>query len=1138
MMNPDQILDFYNALKEMHAEYDDQINQPSVITTRLKSYQLKAVKWMEDREKNNNLVKNDLSEFRGGILADSIGLGKTLEMLCFIVANRAPPEFRAIFPTPKIKNCITYLNKNILDREPMHVTTKLSTEMQNHIKQNQSNCITFVYGQDNSLNCLNCYCWSTLEYDNKLIVVCALCGEAQHMECVNFKPKPFQDNLYLCPSCWYLSNKIDCKATLIIVPLPIMDQWVDEIEKHGLNVLKVHIYRGVHSGEYIEPIAFCEYDIVITTYSFLEDDLSSMSTTFPNSINRFKRVHNCPLFCLNWWRICLDYDINHLSNSTFKTILKLNCVNKWIMTGTPIQNSLDDLELPLKLLNIKKYCIRNDCYTIPSQIIDLQWLWFSYVMWRNSATDVNSELILQKSSIEYNWLTFPQIEKYYYTLQQEYSGDQFYKLIYKASLETETTIMESDYMKYDMNIVLTPMMTLRQSCLHPINRYGEFMKLIKTMSMKNIMNRLVENSGIDCNKTLTVIISHHTKIAGLYVKKKQIPSAINEYKIILDLIQKHEKLNLKVDACQKMSTMYNLDCLLHKTKIPIKDMCGSNGLKNLKMEMEKYETNHLDIHKNNVKMVFKMVQFCSGEISALIGNTKLIYSEWWPEMSFIVTLDEFLAQAKPKWEEYRSTGVADIGNSFSSMMDIDVQLKIWCMNLQGSKEDILETVDLLKNTPIDKLAREAMNCHLGVQRNFHFPKPECTICKAKYTLNTYKTILFSFPTNQNTFDELLKSKNNDEEEWKMSLHAFLLTVFSECIQANLKNKNVYKNAVVFLKIVELSRQEFIYILQFWSCVNDYISTYFEINLKAKSASFGDANSSENIPLMYESTEDEECEKEIFETIIKYKMKLLESKIVIDQNALKRDYAVFRYLSNFKKEEENSNVNKSCKICTLENDSIWAVLRCGHKICKPCLLTLLKSFNYSIIICPICRNYALAHTLYFGKVEIEEPGITLKGTFSIKIESITLKLMELIVQDPTVKVLIFSTWEKPLELLGKALKDNSVNHRILKLGNEYKKTLKAFKTNMKIKALLMTMSLGSKGLNLTEASRIFFMEPIVENTDVLEAIGRINRIGQTKPTFVHHFIIKDSIEEIITNELSHLRNLSDITITQMLNLFKN
>lgn len=41
-------------------------------------------------------------------------------------------------------------------------------------------------------------------------------------------------------------------------------------------------------------------------------------------------------------------------------------------------------------------------------------------------------------------------------------------------------------------------------------------------------------------------------------------------------------------------------------------------------------------------------------------------------------------------------------------------------------------------------------------------------------------------------------------------------------------------------------------------------------------------------------------------------------------------------------------------------------------------------------------------------ENEVPGIVIKGSFSTKIESVTLKLMELIAQDPSVKVLIFSS----------------------------------------------------------------------------------------------------------------------------------
>lgn len=38
------------------------------------------------------MIKNDESEFHGGILADDSGLGKTLEMLCCIMANPPPPE--------------------------------------------------------------------------------------------------------------------------------------------------------------------------------------------------------------------------------------------------------------------------------------------------------------------------------------------------------------------------------------------------------------------------------------------------------------------------------------------------------------------------------------------------------------------------------------------------------------------------------------------------------------------------------------------------------------------------------------------------------------------------------------------------------------------------------------------------------------------------------------------------------------------------------------------------------------------------------------------------------------------------------------------------------------------------------------
>jgi len=44
---------------------------------------------------------------------------------------------------------------------------------------------------------------------------------------------------------------------------------------------------------------------------------------------------------------------------------------------------------------------------------------------------------------------------------------------------------------------------------------------------------------------------------------------------------------------------------------------------------------------------------------------------------------------------------------------------------------------------------------------------------------------------------------------------------------------------------------------------------------------------------------------------------------------------------------------------------------------------------------------------------------------------------------------------------------------------------------------MKLSVGSKRLNLTAATRIFFMEPIINKADEHQAIGKIHRLGQTK-----------------------------------------
>jgi SNF2 family DNA or RNA helicase len=74
--------------------------------------------------------------------------------------------------------------------------------------------------------------------------------------------------------------------------------------------------------------------------------------------------------------------------------------------------------------------------------------------------------------------------------------------------------------------------------------------------------------------------------------------------------------------------------------------------------------------------------------------------------------------------------------------------------------------------------------------------------------------------------------------------------------------------------------------------------------------------------------------------------------------------------------------------------------------------------------------------------------------------------------------------------------------------------------------LISLKAGGVGLNLTEASYCFLVDPWWNPAVEAQAIDRIHRIGQSKKVFAYRLITKGSIEEKILKLQQSKRDVSN------------
>ncbi|PLB37226.1 putative SNF2 family helicase/ATPase [Aspergillus candidus] len=137
------------------------------------------------------------------------------------------------------------------------------------------------------------------------------------------------------------------KSTLVLAPLALIKQWEAEIadKVESSHKLRVLVYHGNTRAKATDSLE--DYDVVITTYGTL--------TSEHGAADKGNKKSN--LFSTYWYRIILDeaHTIKNRNAKATQAAYALDAEYRWCLSGTPMQNNLDELQSLIRFLRIKPF---------------------------------------------------------------------------------------------------------------------------------------------------------------------------------------------------------------------------------------------------------------------------------------------------------------------------------------------------------------------------------------------------------------------------------------------------------------------------------------------------------------------------------------------------------------------------------------------------------------------------------------------------------------------------------------------------------------------------------------------------------------------------------------------------------------
>ena len=260
-------------------------------------------------------------------------------------------------------------------------------------------------------------------------------------------------------------------TTLVVAPMSLLAQWESEAEKASApGTLKTLVYYGTDKAANLQNLC-CEANaasapnLIITSYGIVLSEFNQVANRGGD------RGSHGGLFSLDFFRVILDeaHLIKNRQSKTAKACYEITAQHRWVLTGTPIVNRLEDLFSLVHFLRVEpwaNFSFWKTFITVPFESKDflraldvVQTVLEPLVMRRTKdmkTPDGEALVPLPPRSIEIEELELSKQER------------EVYDYIFTRAKRAFNATMEAGTLLKSYTTIFAQILRLRQSCCHPV----------------------------------------------------------------------------------------------------------------------------------------------------------------------------------------------------------------------------------------------------------------------------------------------------------------------------------------------------------------------------------------------------------------------------------------------------------------------------------------------------------------------------------------------------------------------------------------------------------------------------------------------------------------------------------------------